>query len=153
VSDCTVNYRPVFSSEKAPLKEKKSNCQTKKEEQDKIWSRVPKGGPIPRRTDRLTVGRKKNSSSNSYIYSAMDSDVLDTPEDYGTIISVIFQIRNKDYWSLFFPRIELEILRTESIRLLIYVWVYVCSRILFWLYVDAFLKYFSFSQWILEHGC
>jgi hypothetical protein len=41
------------------------NCQTKKEEQDKIWSRVPKGGPIPRLTGRLTVGRKKNSNSNS----------------------------------------------------------------------------------------
>jgi hypothetical protein len=44
---------------------KRRNCQTKKEEQDKIWSRVPKGGPIPRRTGRLTVGRKKNSNSNS----------------------------------------------------------------------------------------
>jgi hypothetical protein len=36
----------------------------KKEEEDKIWSRVPKGGPIPRLTGRLTVGRKKNSNSN-----------------------------------------------------------------------------------------
>jgi hypothetical protein len=42
---------------------KRRNCQTKEEEQDKIWSRVPKGGPIPRRTGRLTVGRKKNSNS------------------------------------------------------------------------------------------
>jgi hypothetical protein len=39
----------------------------KKEEQDKIWSRVPKGGPIPRRICRLTVGRKKNSNSNSIV--------------------------------------------------------------------------------------
>jgi hypothetical protein len=37
----------------------------KKEEQDKIWSRVPKGGPIPRRIGRLTVGRKNNSNSSS----------------------------------------------------------------------------------------
>jgi hypothetical protein len=37
----------------------------KKEEQDKIWSRIPKGGPIPRRTGRLTVGRKKNSNSKT----------------------------------------------------------------------------------------
>jgi hypothetical protein len=44
------------------MEEKSSNCQPKKEEQDKIWSRVPKGGPIPRRTGRLTVGRKNNSS-------------------------------------------------------------------------------------------
>jgi hypothetical protein len=44
------------------LKEEQRNCQTKKEEQDKIWSTVPKGGPIPRRTGRLTVGRKKNST-------------------------------------------------------------------------------------------
>jgi hypothetical protein len=65
VSDCTVNYRPVFSSERAPSKEEKSNCQTKKEEQDQILSRVPKGGPIPRLTGRLTVGRKKNSNSSN----------------------------------------------------------------------------------------
>jgi hypothetical protein len=44
---------------------KQHNCQTKEEEQDKIWSRIPKGGPIPRLTGRLTVGRKKNSNSNS----------------------------------------------------------------------------------------
>jgi hypothetical protein len=44
---------------------KRRNCQTKEEEQDKIWSRIPKGGPIPRRTGRLIVGRKKNSNSNS----------------------------------------------------------------------------------------
>jgi hypothetical protein len=43
---------------------KRRNCQTK-EEQDKIWSRIPKGGPIPRRTGRLTVGRKNNSNCNS----------------------------------------------------------------------------------------
>jgi hypothetical protein len=54
VSDCTVNYRPVFSSEKATSKEEKSNCQTKKEEQAKIWSKVPKGGPIPRRINWST---------------------------------------------------------------------------------------------------
>jgi hypothetical protein len=42
---------------------KRRNCQTKEEEQDKIWSRVPKGVPIPRLTGRLTVGRKKNSNS------------------------------------------------------------------------------------------
>jgi hypothetical protein len=46
------------------LKAEQRNCQTK-EEQDKIWSRVPKGGPIPRLTGRLTVGRKTNSNSNS----------------------------------------------------------------------------------------
>jgi hypothetical protein len=39
------------------LKAERRNCQTK-EEQDKIWSRVPKGGPILRLTGRLTVGRK-----------------------------------------------------------------------------------------------
>jgi hypothetical protein len=29
---------------------KRRNCQTKEEEQDKIWSRITKRGPIPRRT-------------------------------------------------------------------------------------------------------
>jgi hypothetical protein len=41
---------------------KRRNCQTNEEAQDKIWSRVPKGGPIPRLTGRLTVGRKNNSN-------------------------------------------------------------------------------------------
>jgi hypothetical protein len=62
VSDCTVNYRPVFSSEKAPRKKNKVIVKRKKEEQDN-WSRVPKGGPIPRLTGRMTVGCKKNSNS------------------------------------------------------------------------------------------
>jgi hypothetical protein len=43
---------------------KQCNCQTKAEDQDKIWSRIPKGGPIPRLSGRLTVGRKTNSNSN-----------------------------------------------------------------------------------------
>jgi hypothetical protein len=51
---------------------KRLNCQTE-EMQDKIWSRIPKGGPIPRRTGRLTVGRKKNSNSNLKIKSGQGS--------------------------------------------------------------------------------
>jgi hypothetical protein len=43
------------------LKAEQRNCHTK-EEEDKVWSRVPKGGPIPRLTGRLTVGRKTNST-------------------------------------------------------------------------------------------
>jgi hypothetical protein len=47
VSECTVNYRPVFSSERAPWK--KNNVIVKqKEEQDKICSRCPKGRPDTR---------------------------------------------------------------------------------------------------------
>jgi hypothetical protein len=46
---------------------KRPNCQTKEEEQDKIWSSILKGGPIPRRTGRLTVGRKKNSNSTLFL--------------------------------------------------------------------------------------
>jgi hypothetical protein len=62
VSDCTVNYRPVFSSARTHWKQNNVIVKQKEEEQAKIWSRVPKGGPIPRRTGRLTVGRKKNSN-------------------------------------------------------------------------------------------
>jgi hypothetical protein len=54
-----------FLAREDALIAKRRNCQTKEEEQDKIWSRIPKGGPIPRRTGRLTVGRKRNSNSNS----------------------------------------------------------------------------------------
>jgi hypothetical protein len=46
------------------LNAEQRNCHTK-EAQDKIRSRVPKGGLIPRPTGRLTVGRKTNSNSNS----------------------------------------------------------------------------------------
>jgi hypothetical protein len=53
-----------FLVRKDALIAKRRNCQTKEEDQDKIWSRIPKGGPIPRHTGRLTVGRKKNSNSN-----------------------------------------------------------------------------------------
>jgi hypothetical protein len=52
-----------FLVRKDALIVKRRNCQTKEEKQDKIWSRIQKGGPIPRRTGRLTVGRKKNSNS------------------------------------------------------------------------------------------
>jgi hypothetical protein len=51
------------------LKVERRNCPTN-EEQDKIWSRVPKGGPIPRLTGRLTVGRKTNTSNSSSVPSA-----------------------------------------------------------------------------------
>jgi hypothetical protein len=56
---------------------KQRNCQTKEEEQYKIWSRIPKGGPIPRRTGRLTVGRKKNSNS--------DTDYPAASEEYNRV--------------------------------------------------------------------
>jgi hypothetical protein len=46
------------------LKAEQCNCPMK-EKQNKLWSRVPKGGPIPRLTGRLTVGRKKNSNSRA----------------------------------------------------------------------------------------
>jgi hypothetical protein len=54
---------------------KRRNCQTKEEEQDKIWSRIPKRGPIPRLTGRLTVGRKKNSNSSPGWYMSMGRSV------------------------------------------------------------------------------
>jgi hypothetical protein len=48
----------LFLVREDALKAERRKCQTK-EEQAKIWSRVPKGGPIPRRTGRLTVGRRR----------------------------------------------------------------------------------------------
>jgi hypothetical protein len=69
--DCSCKYQKQFNSKlqarfltrEDALKAERRNCQTK-EEKDKIWSRVPKGGPIPRLTGRLAVGRKTNSNSN-----------------------------------------------------------------------------------------
>jgi hypothetical protein len=47
---CTVNYRPIISSERAPyMKIEESNCHSKK--------CSSKRGKTPRRTGRLTVGR------------------------------------------------------------------------------------------------
>jgi hypothetical protein len=72
--DCSGKVQKQFNSKlqtrfpvrEDALKAERRNRQTK-EEQDKIWSRVPKGGPILRLTGRLTVGRKTNSNSNSLI--------------------------------------------------------------------------------------
>jgi hypothetical protein len=74
--DCSGKAQKQFNSKlqtrflvrEDALKAEQRNCHTKEEEQDKIRSRVPKGGPIPRRTGRLTVGRKKNSNSK-YLWS------------------------------------------------------------------------------------
>jgi hypothetical protein len=70
--DCSGKAQKQFNSKlqtrflvrEDALKAERRNCQTK-EEQDKMWSRVPKGGQIPRLTGRLTVGRKTDSNSNS----------------------------------------------------------------------------------------
>jgi hypothetical protein len=66
--DCSGKAQKQFNSKlqtrflvrEDSLKAEQRSCPTK-EEQNKLWSRVPKGGPIPRLTGRLTVGRKKNS--------------------------------------------------------------------------------------------
>jgi hypothetical protein len=49
--------------ESALQEEQKSNRHYRKDN-DKMWSWAPKGSPIPRRTGRLTVGRKINSTHN-----------------------------------------------------------------------------------------
>jgi hypothetical protein len=51
------------------LKAEQRNCPTK-QEQNKLWSRVPKGGPIPRLTGRLTVGRKNSNNSSAREFAA-----------------------------------------------------------------------------------
>jgi hypothetical protein len=76
--DCSGKAQKQFSSKlqtrslvrEDALKAEQRNCHTK-EEQDKIWSRVTKGGLILRLTGRLTVGRKKNSRRIS-IFSSPD---------------------------------------------------------------------------------
>jgi hypothetical protein len=62
VSDCSVSYRPVLSSERASCRKNNKAIVTIGRIKIKIWSRAPKGSPIPRRTGRLTVGRKINST-------------------------------------------------------------------------------------------
>jgi hypothetical protein len=62
-------FQARFLVREDALKAERRNCQTK-EEQDKIWSGVPRGGPIPRLTGRLTVRRKKKKkvqNCDSYI--------------------------------------------------------------------------------------
>jgi hypothetical protein len=54
---CKLQARPLLR-EGALQEEQQSNCQ--KKGKGKIWSWAPKGSPIPRRTGRLTVGRKIN---------------------------------------------------------------------------------------------
>jgi hypothetical protein len=38
----------------------------KEEEEDKIWSRLPKGGPIPRLTGRLSAARRTPTPTVNY---------------------------------------------------------------------------------------
>jgi hypothetical protein len=57
---CELQTRPLVR-EGALQEEEQSNCHYWKDK-DKIWSWAPKGSPIPRRTGRLTVGRKINST-------------------------------------------------------------------------------------------
>jgi hypothetical protein len=71
--DCSGKAQKQFNSKlqtrflvrEDALKAEQRNCLTK-EEQSKLWSRVPKGGPIPRLTGRLTVGRRKNPNSRQH---------------------------------------------------------------------------------------
>jgi hypothetical protein len=56
-SNCTVNYRPVLSSERVPHIKKPAIVRQK----TRIWSWAPDGTPTPRQTGRLTVGRKLTS--------------------------------------------------------------------------------------------
>jgi hypothetical protein len=60
VSDvhCKIQNRPLVRED--TLHQEASTCQTK--EHLEIWSWAPKSGPTPRRTGRLTVGRKFNST-------------------------------------------------------------------------------------------
>jgi hypothetical protein len=60
-SNCTVNYRPVLSSERALQKLQTRNCLKEISWRKKNWSRVPDGRLTPRLTGRLTVGRKLTS--------------------------------------------------------------------------------------------
>jgi hypothetical protein len=62
VSEGTLNYRPVLLSERAPYRKNNIAIVTKERIKDKIWSWAPKGRPIPRRTGRLNVGLKINST-------------------------------------------------------------------------------------------
>jgi hypothetical protein len=79
------NLQTRFLVREDALKAERRNCQTK-EEQDKIWSRVQKGGPIPRPTGRLTVGRKTNSNSSvqncdSYTRITRNIPYIGLPQD------------------------------------------------------------------------
>jgi hypothetical protein len=60
-TDCTTNYRPVLSSERAPQDEDQSSCPAK-ERKKKNLGPGPKRVPAPRRIGRVTVGHKFNST-------------------------------------------------------------------------------------------
>jgi hypothetical protein len=58
LADCTTNYRPVFSSERAPQAEEQSNCLAKQKEEVKSGHGPQTRCPTPRYTDWLVVSRK-----------------------------------------------------------------------------------------------
>jgi hypothetical protein len=61
--NCTVNYRPVLSSERTLQNIKLANVWRKFQGERKIGLGVPDMRLTPRQTDRLTVGRKLTSTS------------------------------------------------------------------------------------------
>jgi hypothetical protein len=74
-SNCTVNYRPVLSSEREQQNKKTRNCLKEISRRKKNWSRVPDGYVIPRQTGQLTVGRKLTSTSTSTSYHQLFNTV------------------------------------------------------------------------------
>jgi hypothetical protein len=74
LTDCTANYRPVLSSERAPQNEEQSNCPVK-EGIRKIFSWAPRC-PTPGHTDWLTVGHNFNSTQGLPLWSSGESSWL-----------------------------------------------------------------------------
>jgi hypothetical protein len=78
LTDCTTNYRPVLSSERAHENEEQ------KKGKSKIWSWAPKKCPTPRNTDRLTVSLKVTSTSTS-VRGVSDETVMYGYESSATL--------------------------------------------------------------------
>jgi hypothetical protein len=64
-SNCTVNCRPVLSSERALQTDKHATVRRKFQGERKNWSHVPNERLTPRHTGQLTVGRNLASTSFS----------------------------------------------------------------------------------------
>jgi hypothetical protein len=95
----TVNYRSVFSSERA-LQNNKPKLSKRRSQGEKSWSRGPDGCLTPSRTGRLTVGRNLTSTS---------SKKLQFIPVYCYILTVIFKENNLSthYKEASFPWLQL----------------------------------------------
>jgi hypothetical protein len=78
-----LNYKPVLSSERAPLNEEQSNCPAKERKKKNLII----GCLTPRRIGQLTVGHKINSASSLGAVQTINRSIHGSPDLQGSSVA------------------------------------------------------------------